>query len=350
MITNLSNYLYPPQLPLNIPTPHLSPPPAVASPPTPTASCGVKRKIDDVARVVLSRENSLKYSSQDYETYINTISIEEPLTSAELREMKRQRRLIKNREYAQTSRNKKKEQFEHLSLHIQQLTDINHQLSERVLYLEDENLRLREDNRRLTEFQQYATTYNLSVLQTQATTPVATPPTDSSPDVLDSVFSSDEEPSTNGIQTEPLESFPLSGMSCAFNSIYDNVSSYGTDIFGNFDLSQSMPATLFFLCIFFVLPFITITDTTQPKQFPIIPGEDASLPQGRALLTTDLNNQSPWPKDQFQELCKPTQIITMEDVYMDEQITDIDNNISSEIPITASSYLSRRITQPIKAL
>jgi hypothetical protein len=346
MITNLSNYLYPPQVPLNIPTPqNLSPPAAVASPPpTPTASnsSGVKRKIDDVVRVVLSRENSLKYSSQDYETYINTISIEEPLSSAELREMKRQRRLIKNREYAQTSRNKKKEQFEQLTLHIQQLNDINHQLSERVLYLEDENFRLREDNRRLTEFQQYATTYNLSALPTQNTTPVATPPTDSSPDILDSVFSSDEEPSTIGIQTQPLQSFPLTGMSCAFNSIYDNVSSYGTDIFGNFDLSQSMSATLFFLCIFFVLPFITITDTTQPN-FPIIT-EDASL--GRALLTTDLNNQSPWPKDQFQELCKPTQIITMEDVYMDEQITDTDNNIS-EIPITASSYLTRKLIQPL---
>jgi len=75
----LCNYLYAPiQLPIN------------NSPPQPT---GTKRKHDDVSRVVLSRENTLKYSSADYETYINDITSVEPLTPSEQREMKKTKKI-----------------------------------------------------------------------------------------------------------------------------------------------------------------------------------------------------------------------------------------------------------------
>jgi len=330
----LPSYLYPMQVPAMTGMTGMTVPSAPIT--------GVKRKHDDVARVILSRENSLKYSSQDYETYINTISVEEPLSPAELREMKRQRRLIKNREYAQTSRNKKKEQFELLSQHIYQLSDVNSKLSEQVMYLEEENGRLRDENRRLQELQ-LLQNYNPTT-PTNTTTTVVTSPSET--DVLDSAFSSDEEPST-GDQTQ---SYALSGMSCAFNSIFDNVSTFGNDIFGSLDMSQSMSATLFIFCIFLVLPFISFTNPhnsgfpSASQEYPVLNSiEESSNPQQRNLLTT--NNQSPWPKDQFhnQDLCKPVahHIITMDDVYMDEQNVDNNNNIS-EFQASTSNYITSR--------
>jgi len=58
------------------------------------------------------------------------------LTSAEQREIKRQRRLIKNREYAQTSRVKKKQFIEELRIE-------NKLLKDRIKMLEQENHFLR---------------------------------------------------------------------------------------------------------------------------------------------------------------------------------------------------------------
>jgi len=58
--------------------------------------------------IKLAREDLLKYSSQQYDDYVKKISLKRPLNEKELKESKKQRRLIKNREYAQISRNKKK--------------------------------------------------------------------------------------------------------------------------------------------------------------------------------------------------------------------------------------------------
>jgi len=299
----LCNYVYgaPIQVPVNT---------------SPQPCTGTKRRHDDVTRVILSRENSLKYSSTDYEVYINSITCLDPLTPSEQREMKRQRRLIKNREYAQTSRNKKKEQFEQISVQLTQLQDYNAQLVERVYQLEDENSRLKEENMRLQGLQLAPNLTNSPL----ANSPLenGSSPGDSS--VLDSILSSsDEEPSQG-------------------DSIFDNFNSFGTDLFGNFDLSQPVTATtLFIFCTFFVLPFISVyapnlpgTPTTipaMPKEFglqnEVFVGEEILMPCSRNLLMTE-NQQSPWPKDQidqYQNNQSSQTIITMEDVYIDEVLS-----------------------------
>jgi len=60
---------------------------------------------DDVSRVFLSREDSLWISSVEYEAFINRLR---PLTSWEEKEVKKQRRLIKNREYATNHRKRQR--------------------------------------------------------------------------------------------------------------------------------------------------------------------------------------------------------------------------------------------------
>eukprot|EP01126_Amoeba_proteus_P064430 TRINITY_DN9022_c0_g1_i3.p1 TRINITY_DN9022_c0_g1~~TRINITY_DN9022_c0_g1_i3.p1 ORF type:complete len:278 (-),score=28.02 TRINITY_DN9022_c0_g1_i3:12-845(-) len=68
-----------------------------------------------------------------------------PLTDAEHKEVKRQRRLVKNREYAQTSRTKKKQFVEDLKqendllkVQLKQLSQENDQLKAKLKSLEDE--------------------------------------------------------------------------------------------------------------------------------------------------------------------------------------------------------------------
>jgi len=148
-------------------------------------------------------------------------------------------------------------------------------------------------------------------------------------DVLDFLSSSDEEPSNT-------------------DSIFASFGS--SDLFGNFDISQPVPTTLFIFCVFLVLPFIAVyaslpgsTMTNQndfgfEKSYGEVVGFELSVPfrpQSRNLLMTE-NIQSPWPKDQIDQYQnnKPQTIITMEDVYMDEVIS-ISHNIS-EITLNAS--------------
>jgi hypothetical protein len=97
-----------------------------------------KRKLqnDDITYVELPRDALLTMSSRELEESIARLTSVRGLTSAEQREVKRQRRLIKNREYAQTSRVKKK-QF------VEELRHENKLLKERILRLEQENHFLR---------------------------------------------------------------------------------------------------------------------------------------------------------------------------------------------------------------
>lgn len=78
--------------------------------------------------VSLSRDQLLALSSKDLEEYIETVSKQRSLSAEELRELRRQRRIIKNREYAQQSRKKKKNQYEELEGTIDQLTQENEEL------------------------------------------------------------------------------------------------------------------------------------------------------------------------------------------------------------------------------
>eukprot|EP00276_Gloeochaete_wittrockiana_P015547 CAMPEP_0184336190 /NCGR_PEP_ID=MMETSP1089-20130417/4577_1 /TAXON_ID=38269 ORGANISM="Gloeochaete wittrockiana, Strain SAG46.84" /NCGR_SAMPLE_ID=MMETSP1089 /ASSEMBLY_ACC=CAM_ASM_000445 /LENGTH=539 /DNA_ID=CAMNT_0026661147 /DNA_START=82 /DNA_END=1701 /DNA_ORIENTATION=- len=84
----------------------------------------------DVSEVTLSRERLLVMSSEDLEEFVKEIESRRPLSAAENREIKRQRRLIKNRESAQASRNRKKEQVGEMEGKVDELRRENSALKE----------------------------------------------------------------------------------------------------------------------------------------------------------------------------------------------------------------------------
>jgi len=111
---------------------------------------GIKKK-GDISSVHLSREELLTISSNDLESRISTLSSERKLSPLELKEVKRQRRLVKNREYAQQSRVKKKQFVQELEVQVNHLTDENRKLKydnssllSRISALEQENNYLRQ--------------------------------------------------------------------------------------------------------------------------------------------------------------------------------------------------------------
>jgi hypothetical protein len=105
---------------------------------------------EGLAAVFLKREKLLTISSADHESLVQRISNVRDLTDLELKEVKRQRRLIKNREYAQTSRQKKKVTMGHVKEQVNSLESENDDLKaelammrNRVMELELENASLR---------------------------------------------------------------------------------------------------------------------------------------------------------------------------------------------------------------
>jgi len=91
---------------------------------------------EDISFVSLSREELLEISSYDLEERTKKLVATRPLTAAEQREIKRQRRLIKNREYAQASRAKKKGNMSEINSRMQSLEDENEQLKRQVALLQ----------------------------------------------------------------------------------------------------------------------------------------------------------------------------------------------------------------------
>jgi len=92
----------------------------------------------------------LTISSAEHEAFVQRLANTRDLSEAELKEVKRQRRLIKNREYAQTSRQKKKVTMGHVKDQVSTLESENDdlkaelaKLKSRVTELELENASLR---------------------------------------------------------------------------------------------------------------------------------------------------------------------------------------------------------------
>jgi len=97
----------------------------------------------DVSAVKLTRDQLLKISSTELEDYLNRLNLGRNLTKYEEKEIKRQRRLVKNREYAQEARKKKKEYVSNIESEVDTLKRENSELSSKVESLEKEVASLR---------------------------------------------------------------------------------------------------------------------------------------------------------------------------------------------------------------
>jgi len=94
--------------------------------------------------VTLPRKQLLTLSSKELDDYASRLRATRPLTPAEEKDLRRQRRLIKNRESASLSRQRRKEHIDVLELQVSNLQAENDQLKAQVQYLSAENVALKE--------------------------------------------------------------------------------------------------------------------------------------------------------------------------------------------------------------
>jgi uncharacterized protein YlxW (UPF0749 family) len=96
-----------------------------------------------VSAVILTRDQLLKFSSKDLDNFARSVASHRPLTSTEEKELKRQRRLIKNRESAQASRERKRVFVDDLQEKIDELEAKLSQRDEEIHILTQENMSLK---------------------------------------------------------------------------------------------------------------------------------------------------------------------------------------------------------------
>lgn len=123
-----------------------------------SATTGRKRKRqkkdkfdgDDGKKVDIPRDVLLRLRSEELEGYARELVGGREFTPAEWKLLKKQKRLIKNRESAQASRQRKKSSMEEMEGQIKQLQQENDALSSQVHGLREENLSLRRQLEDLT--------------------------------------------------------------------------------------------------------------------------------------------------------------------------------------------------------
>uniref|UniRef100_A0A6B2L797 BZIP domain-containing protein n=1 Tax=Arcella intermedia TaxID=1963864 RepID=A0A6B2L797_9EUKA len=105
-----------------------------------------KRKLDsNTASITLPREDLLSYSSEEFEKFVSDISEKRDLSASDQNELKRQRRLIKNRESAHASRLRKKSHVENLEKQVADLVRENGNLKNNITALMQENSNLKSE-------------------------------------------------------------------------------------------------------------------------------------------------------------------------------------------------------------
>jgi len=274
---------------------------------------------EDDTRVRLPREDLLKYTSQEYDDYVKRISLKRPLSEKEHRESKKQRRLIKNREYAQISRNKKKNEYAQLSVQIDQLNQHNTELMERVSLLEAENKRLKEENRQMIDF------YN----QRAMTPPSSTSPPEPSLSLSDVLLNQPSPPLT------PTSSDPGSSEDSSSSFDIFNSEDISDDIFTN-DWQSMSKFPIGFMAVFFCLLLFFPSSMFQPavipntvppspeqktvKDVPVVQSKPVGIGRQRYLLNTEadqpINSNNEWNTSS-----KSLSYISIEDVLNDEMIS-----------------------------
>lgn len=84
------------------------------------------------SRVYFSRSQLLSMSSVEFDEYVNKLNEVRELNQEEKKIVKTYRRMIKNREYASSSRAKKKAEFSYLKKHVEILKNENNELKKEI--------------------------------------------------------------------------------------------------------------------------------------------------------------------------------------------------------------------------
>jgi len=79
-----------------------------------------RHREDSKSEVTLSREQLLTMTSKEIEDYVSQLKTKRTLTASEEKDLKRQRRLVKNREYASQSRTRKKQYVDEIEKQLDQ--------------------------------------------------------------------------------------------------------------------------------------------------------------------------------------------------------------------------------------
>lgn len=91
----------------------------------------------------LSYDELLTFTGAQIDQYIKTIRLQRQLAPEKERELKKMRRLIKNREYAQSSRSRKREVVDILKKQVDELTAENEEYQKKINQLDTENKELK---------------------------------------------------------------------------------------------------------------------------------------------------------------------------------------------------------------
>jgi hypothetical protein len=113
---------------------------------SPISSSGITKRIkNERDSITLTREELLSFTSDQFEQFVSQVTEVRELTQSEKNELKRQRRLIKNRESAQASRQRKKSHIDDLERRVKDLASENIVLKDKVSSLDTENINLKNE-------------------------------------------------------------------------------------------------------------------------------------------------------------------------------------------------------------
>ncbi|KAF2074733.1 hypothetical protein CYY_003965 [Polysphondylium violaceum] len=100
---------------------------------------------------VLNNEELMSYTTSEMNDYAKKVNSIKDLTPFEKKELKRQKRLVKNRESAHLSRQRKRERLTDLEHRVEELTTNSVTISKNLVNLESENLVLKAEVEQLFE-------------------------------------------------------------------------------------------------------------------------------------------------------------------------------------------------------
>jgi hypothetical protein len=98
-----------------------------------------QRENEPKVPVTLSRDKLLNMTSKEIEDYVSELKTKRTLTAAEEKDLKKQRRLVKNREYASQSRSRKKLFVDELEKQLEQARAETEEVKKQNKALMDEN-------------------------------------------------------------------------------------------------------------------------------------------------------------------------------------------------------------------